>query len=110
MSDLPQEVLDDARRRDRRFRATELGIEVESQLRGNAPLSRLVAHLAAEADAAMREFAYANCGDLVAIQGLQCRVFRVISALDCFEAIVNGGRAAAGELIAEDMAERERFE
>ena len=107
---LSPEDIEAAQRRDRRFQQTEFGIEVESQLRDSGPLKLLVAKLAADADAAMREFAIANCGDTVLIQGLQSRVFRLITALDTFESIINQGRAATSELIAEDMAERERFD
>ena len=110
MSDLPSGIIDEAKIRDARFRAIELGIEVEAGLRDNRPLQMLMVRLREDADRAMTDFAHANPGDTVSIMGLQARVYRFIYTLETMNAILAAGHNAEEAVRAEDSAERERHD
>lgn len=107
MSDqLPPEVIEAAIQRDHRYREIGLSVGVEAALRDGGHLHILLSKLREDLDETMKEFAHANCGDTVLIQGLQSRVFRFIYALETFEAILARGRMAEESVRMEDQIER----
>lgn len=113
MSDLPPEYLEALTQRDARWFKFDLSLELRAALEQSRPLAILMSKLRADAEDAMQEFANANCGDTVLIQGLQSRVFRLMVARETFNAILAAGAAAEQEIVAEDqaeaLAERERY-
>lgn len=95
--------MDAIRARDARFRAIELGLEVEIGLRDNRPLQVLMERLRTDADAAMIEFGTVNPADVPAVIGLQARVYRFTVALETFNAILAAGQNAETEVRLEDQ-------
>ena len=97
------EMLSEVQRQDRRFHLIRLGIETEEALRQDRPLFLLMAALREDADEAMKDFAVANPGDVLAITSLQARVFRFRYALDTFNRILATGESLQREVMAEDQ-------
>lgn len=109
MSDfVTPEMVEEAKRRDVRFRQIDLGMELEAALQQSRPLWLLMSKLKDDADDAMREFAHVNLGETSRVQGLQCRVFCFRYALETFERILTTAREAHTSIQGEDLFGRER--
>jgi hypothetical protein len=100
--DLTPEQIDDLAARDGRVAALRLAIDLETDLRDNGPLHKLMAVLRSDADGAIDAFAVVNPADTQAVIDLQARVFRFAVARNTFSQILATGKAAEDDLRAND--------
>lgn len=102
MSEISEEVVQDAMREDQRLRMFELSLQAGEYIREGAPLFAVMRKLRKDADEAMAEFAFVNPADVLKIQDLQARTFRYIVARQTFDYILMEGQLAVQSLRDED--------
>jgi len=107
MSDVSQELIDERKARDARFRAVDLAVEVDAELRDSVALRAVMQQVRDESREAMEEFAVCNPGDAQAVMALQAKVFRLMAMEKTFAFIDAQGRAAAASIQGQDAIEDE---
>ena len=107
MSEISQELIDERKARDARFRAVDLAVEVDAELRDSLALRAVMAQVRQEAGEAMEEFAVCNPGDVQAVMALQAKVFRLMAMEKTFAFIADNGHAAAASIQGQDALEDE---
>ncbi len=99
---LSPEHIEELAARDARIAALRISIDLETDLRDNGPLNRIMLALREDADRAIDEFATVNPANHTAVMDLQARVYRFSIARQTFRAILADGQAAEADLLASD--------
>lgn len=88
---------------DARLRAIATGVEVGISMADGGPLNAVLGVLGRDADAALREFAFADLSDMRLLQDLQARVYRFRVTFETLKDIVSRGESVERDIRSEDQ-------
>ena len=104
--ELDQAFIEKLKAHDERIRHIDEGLSIEQELQ-NSPIWKLIFERAGhEATVAMEELIEVNPADHKAIVALQARIYRARAISRYLEEVVERGRRAQSEMIAENALEQ----